>query len=192
EKVRQDICRQLNLKNPLLLVGNFDRPNLSYRILPRQDMEQQILAILQRHKGEAGIIYCLRRRDVDDIAAILQGRGYNALGYHAGMEPAERKRVQDQFAAEKCDLIVATIAFGMGIDRSNIRFVLHTFMPKSIEHYQQETGRAGRDGLEADCVLLYSGADTLLWKSIVEKSAAEAGADPAFVQSALQHLDDMD
>src|SRR5207253_10271179 len=99
---------------------------------------------------------------------------------------------QEEFAAERCDLIVATVAFGMGIDRSNIRFVLHTTMPKSIEHYQQETGRAGRDGLEAECVMLHSGADYLTWKFILEKSSQEAGADPAFLKNALNHLDAID
>ena len=192
EKVRGDICRQLNLKDPLVLVGNFDRPNLSYRILPRQDLEQQLLETLQRHQGEAGIIYCLRRRDVDDITALLQKRGYHALGYHAGMEPAERKRVQDEFASEKCDLIVATVAFGMGIDRSNIRFIIHAAMPKSIEHYQQETGRAGRDGLEAECLLLHSGADAVSWRSILEKSAQENQVDPGFLPNALKHLHNLD
>ncbi len=192
EKVRADICRQLNLKAPLVLVGNFDRPNLSYRILPRQDLEQQLLEILKRHKDEAGIIYCLRRRDVDDVSALLQARGYNALGYHAGMDSAERKRVQDKFTAEKCDLIVATVAFGMGIDRSNIRFVVHAAMPKSIEHYQQETGRAGRDGLEAECVLLHSGADVVSWKWLLEKSAQENQVDPDFLPNAMKHLNELD
>jgi ATP-dependent DNA helicase RecQ len=192
EKVRHDICRQLNLKDPLLLVGNFDRPNLSYRVLPRQNLEEQILEIIERHQGEAGIIYCLRRRDVDDITAILQARGHQALGYHAGMDPAERKRVQDEFAAEKCDLIVATVAFGMGIDRSNIRYIIHAAMPKSIEHYQQETGRAGRDGLEAECTLLHSGADAVSWRGILEKSAQENEVDPDFLANAMKHVNDLD
>ena len=192
EKVRGDICRQLNLKDPLVLVGNFDRPNLSYRILPRQDIEQQLLDILKRHAGEAGIIYCLRRRDVDDVTALLQARGFHALGYHAGLEGNERKRVQDEFTAEKCDLIVATVAFGMGIDRSNIRFIIHAAMPKSIEHYQQETGRAGRDGLEAECVLLHSGADAVSWRRIMEKSAQENNVDRDFLPNALKHMNDMD
>jgi ATP-dependent DNA helicase RecQ len=192
EKVRGDICRQLNLKDPLVLVGNFDRANLSYRILPRHDLNQQILEILQRHRGEAGIIYCLRRRDVDDLAALLQAEGFQALGYHAGMEQAERKRVQNEFAAEKCDLIIATVAFGMGIDRSNIRFIIHAAMPKSIEHYQQETGRAGRDGLEAECVLLHSGSDFFTWKRLLEKSAQENEVDRDFLPNALRHLNDLD
>src|SRR4029077_10453960 len=133
----------------------------------------------KRHPGEAGIIYCLRRRDVDDVTALLKARGLNALGYHAGMDQSERKFVQEKFSTEKCDLIVATVAFGMGIDRSNIRFIIHAAMPKSVEHYQQETGRAGRDGLEAECVLIHSPGDFMSWKGLLEKGAGEPGFDPA-------------
>ncbi|HZT79806.1 MAG TPA: DNA helicase RecQ [Gemmataceae bacterium] len=192
EQVRRDIIAQLGLRDPEVLVGSFDRPNLTYRVLPRIDLMKQVLEVLDRHKGEAGIIYCLRRADVDELTAALKGHGHHALPYHAGLSAEQRKATQDAFAQEQCDLVVATVAFGMGIDRSNIRFVLHTAMPKSVEHYQQETGRAGRDGLEAECVLLHSGGDFLSWKYIVEKSAAEAGADPAFVRSAVKHLEDMD
>jgi ATP-dependent DNA helicase RecQ len=199
-QVRKDIAEQLQLENPELLVGNFDRPNLTYRILPRRDLYAQIQDVLERHKNEAGIIYCLRRKDVDEISRTLaetKSLNRKVSGYHAGMTPDQRRRVQEAFIEEECDLIVATIAFGMGIDRSNIRFVLHTGMPKSIEAYQQETGRAGRDGLEAECVLLYSAQDAITWKSLIEKSAGEAGAggikiDPRFVPSALKHIDDMD
>jgi ATP-dependent DNA helicase RecQ len=192
EQVRADICKQLALTKPLVLVGNFDRPNLTYRVLRRGDMDKQILEVLARHAGEAGIIYCLRRRDVDEIHARLRQKGHKALPYHAGMDGDERKRVQDAFIAEECDLIVATVAFGMGIDRSNIRFIIHASMPKSVEHYQQETGRAGRDGLEAECVLLHSGADFLSWKSILEKSALENEVGPDFLPNALKHVEDMD
>lgn len=192
EQVRRDICEQLHLEDPEVLVGNFDRPNLTYRILPRLDLNRQVVEVVERHAGNAGIIYCLRRRDVDDLGQFLQGRGFKALPYHAGLTPEQRHHAQEQFAAERCDLIVATVAFGMGIDRSNIRFVLHTAMPKSVEHYQQETGRAGRDGLEAECVLLYSGADFMSWKSILEKSAQEPGVDASFLPGALQHLNDLD
>jgi ATP-dependent DNA helicase RecQ len=192
ERVRHDIINQLGLKDPAVLVGNFDRPNLVYRVVPRRDRLRQVFEVIDRHKGEAGIIYCIRRSDVDELTAALRKRGTQALAYHAGLSPEERAAAQDAFSAEQCDLIVATVAFGMGIDRSNLRFVLHAAMPKSLEHYQQEAGRAGRDGLEAECVLLYSGADTFTWKSIVEKSATEAEADPAFLAGALQHLDEMD
>jgi ATP-dependent DNA helicase RecQ len=192
ERVRSDIVAQLNLQNPHVLVGNFDRPNLVYRVVPRRDLIIQVREVLDRHPKQAGIIYCIRRRDVDELADALMSLGVKAMPYHAGLEPERRRAIQDDFAAERCDLIVATVAFGMGIDRSNIRFVLHTAMPKSVEHYQQETGRAGRDGLEAECVLLYSGADTALWRSIVLKSAAEAGAGPEYVASVIQHLDHMD
>jgi ATP-dependent DNA helicase RecQ len=192
ERVRQDIVAQLGLKNPEVLVGNFDRPNLNYRVLPRHDSTRQILQVLQRHAGEAGLIYCLTRRDVDELAALLRQQGYKAMAYHAGLTPEARKEAQNAFATEQCDLVVATVAFGMGIDRSNIRFVLHTAMPKSVEHYQQETGRAGRDGLEAECVLLHSGADVLRWKAILEKNAAEPGVDANFLANSLHHLDDMD
>jgi ATP-dependent DNA helicase RecQ len=199
-QVRKDIAAQLNLEDPELLVGNFDRPNLTYRILPRRDMYKQIHEVLDRHKNEAGIIYCLRRRDVDEITKTLSetpSLGRKVLGYHAGMSPDGRRRVQEAFIEEECDIIVATIAFGMGIDRSNIRFVLHTGMPKSIEAFQQETGRAGRDGLEAECVLLYSAQDAISWKSLIEKSANEAvsagtAIDPKFIPTALKHIDDMD
>jgi ATP-dependent DNA helicase RecQ len=166
-KVRRDIAEQLALRDPLLLVGDFDRPNLVYRILPKRDELPQIVEVLERHRGESGIIYCIRRKDVDALAEQLVKRGWNARAYHAGMTSDERRAAQEAFAKEQCDVVVATVAFGMGIDRSNVRFVLHTAMPKSIEHYQQETGRAGRDGLEAECVLLYSAADAMTWRSML-------------------------
>jgi ATP-dependent DNA helicase RecQ len=192
ERVRQDIISQLGLCGPAVLVGNFDRPNLTYRVLPRQDTLRQILDVLGRHRGEAGIVYCLRRRDVDELAADLRRHGVNVRAYHAGLGGEERRSAQEAFAAERCDVVVATVAFGMGIDRSNVRYVLHAAMPKSLEHYQQETGRAGRDGLEAECVLLHSGQDFQAWKWILEKSAAEPGVDPSYLPGALTHLEDMD
>ena len=193
EQVRRDIIAQLALRDPVTLVGDFDRPNLTYRVLPRHDLLKQVCEVLDRHDGEAGIIYCPappRRGRSGGVAA--GERGVKAVAYHAGMTAEQRQEAQEAFTRERCDVVVATVAFGMGIDRSNVRFVLHAAMPKSLEHYQQETGRAGRDGLEAECVLLHSGADYLSLKSMLEKSAAEAGADPSFLPNALRHLDDMD
>ncbi len=192
ERVREDISAQLGLKDPEVLVGNFDRPNLTYRVSTRRDLMKQVLEVLDRHPREAGIIYCLRRRDVDELAADLLQHGCKVVPYHAGLTADQRRAAQNAFASEHCDVVVATVAFGMGIDRSNVRYVLHTALPKSLEHYQQETGRAGRDGLEAECVLLYSGADVLTWKYIFEKSAADPGVDPAFLPGARKHLEDMD
>jgi ATP-dependent DNA helicase RecQ len=192
ERVRRDVVAQLHLKDPAVLVGNFDRPNLTYRVLPRVDLHEQVVEVLDRHKNEAGIIYCLRRADVDELYEFLKGRGYKVRGYHAGMAAEERASAQEDFANEKCDIVVATIAFGMGIDRSNVRYILHAAMPKSVEHYQQETGRAGRDGLEAECVLLHSGEDFRVWKWIMEKSAGQEGVDEDFLPNALAHLNDMD
>jgi ATP-dependent DNA helicase RecQ len=192
ERVRRDIITQLALCDPEVLVGNFDRPNLTYRVLPRQNELKQVLEVVERHPDEGGIIYCISRREVDELAASLRKHGVKAVAYHAGLGQDDRRQAQEAFIDEKCDVVVATVAFGMGIDRSNIRFVMHARMPKSIEHYQQETGRAGRDGLDAECVLLYSGGDTFQWRSLTEKSAQEAGASPDFVASALQHLDHMD
>ncbi|MBN9520805.1 DNA helicase RecQ [bacterium] len=191
ERVRADIVERLGLHDPTVLVGNFDRPNLTFRVLPRVSPIGQVREVLDRHPGDAGIVYCLRRADVDDVAAQLKAMKYKAVAYHAGMSPDQRRQAQEAFASEEVDIVVATVAFGMGIDRSNVRFVVHAAMPKSIEHYQQETGRAGRDGLPSECVLLFSGADFVTLKSITEKSALEAGAAPEFVASTIKHLDDM-
>jgi ATP-dependent DNA helicase RecQ len=190
-QVRRDIITQLGLRDPEVLVGNFDRPNLTYRVWPRHDVLKQVLEVLDRHPGEAGIIYCMRRRDVEDLSAKLRERKVNARPYHAGLDPEERHATQEEFAREKCDIVVATIAFGMGIDRSNVRFVMHVAMPKSLEHYQQETGRAGRDGLGAECVLLYSGGDVVSMSAMIKKSAEEA-EDKSFLPGVLKHLEDID
>ena len=173
-EVRSDVVAELRLKDPLVLVGGFDRPNLVYRVQARTDRLQQVLAAITRHRGEAGIVYCIRRSEVDELAAALARRGLRALPYHAGLADAERRKHQDAFVEEHADIVVATVAFGMGIDRSNVRYVVHAGMPKSLEHYQQEAGRAGRDGLAAECLLLWSGGDYGLWKSILEAEAAVA------------------
>ena len=136
EQVRRDIAEQLILKNPKILVGSFDRTNLVYKVKRRKNILKQVCSILDRYKSESGIVYCIRRKDVDDLCAKLRNDGYRAAPYHAGMSDEDRKRNQEAFIREEVDIIVATIAFGMGIDKSNVRFVIHTGMPKSLEHYQ--------------------------------------------------------
>ncbi len=191
-RVRDDIARQLNLRDPALLVGTFDRPNLVYRVVPRTDRVAQTLTILGRHRGEASIVYCISRKETDQLAARLVAEGLLARPYHAGLNAKERHRTQEAFARETIDVVVATVAFGMGIDRSDVRLVLHTSLPKSLEAYQQETGRAGRDGLAAECLLLYSSADVFSWESLVRKSAAESDLDPdeqeRLIASQAEHL----
>ena len=187
ERVRADIAQQLHLNNPAVLVGIFDRPNLVYRVIPRVDTRLQVIEVLRRHSRQAAIVYCITRNDTEAMASALQDHGLRAAFYHAGMEADERRRAQDAFASEQIDVVAATVAFGMGIDRSDVRCVIHAAMPKSVEHYQQETGRAGRDGLEAECVLLYSAADALRWESLIEKSARDA-KEPAEVIAAARGL----
>jgi len=174
EQVRRDIAQQLHLENPEVLVGSFDRPNLVYKAERRTDKLNQVRAVIDRHKGEAGIIYCIRRADVDELCAELSDRGYSAVPYHAGMTDEDRKSNQEFFIEEKVNIIVATIAFGMGIDKSNVRYVIHVGMSKSLEHYQQESGRAGRDGLAAECCMFYSGSNYVTWKTIFQDMEPEA------------------
>src|SRR5687767_3827606 len=169
-RVRGDIAHALGLREPLVLVGAVDRPNLIYRARRRAHPRLQIRDALQRHRGEAAIVYAISRREVEELAADLREAGFAALPYHAGLEDRDRARHQEAFADERCEVIVATVAFGMGIDRSNVRCVLHAGAPRSLEHYLQESGRAGRDGLEAECLLLYSPADFLKWRRLMEAS----------------------
>ncbi|MBA3993204.1 MAG: DNA helicase RecQ [Cyanobacteria bacterium DS2.3.42] len=199
EQVRTDIIQQLGLKDPEILVGNFDRANLSYRIISRRGgVLKQVQSVIDRHKKEGGIIYCIRRAEVDELTKDLKAAGIKAMAYHAGLTAQERSKTQEAFSEEHCDVVVATVAFGMGIDRSNVRYVLHTAMPKSLEAYQQETGRAGRDGLEAECVLLHSGADVFTWKAIMQKAAADQNQgqyqdnDMSYLETAYEHLHLMD
>jgi ATP-dependent DNA helicase RecQ len=190
-RVRDDIVEQLRLEDPAVLVGSFDRPNLIYRVIPKHDIDMQVAEVLRRHPAEAAIVYCITRKETEQMAQYLASAGIRAACYHAGMEAGERRRTQDRFAAEEIDVVVATVAFGMGIDRSDIRCVVHSALPKSIEHYQQETGRAGRDGLPAECVLFYSAADVIRWQELLQWSAEQANAHPEVVESGKQLLEGM-
>ncbi len=192
ERVRRDIAAQLKLERPRLLVGRFDRPNLIYRIIPRHNLEAQIVETLRRHQDEAAIVYCISRADTEKLATMLKSAGFRAAAYHAGLEPKARSKVQDAFARERLDVVVATVAFGMGIDRSNVRCVIHAAMPKSIEHYQQETGRAGRDGLDAECVMFHGGGDARRWESLFSRSASENEQPQAVTRAQTELLDEME
>ncbi|HUO86457.1 MAG TPA: ATP-dependent DNA helicase RecQ, partial [Thermoanaerobaculia bacterium] len=177
ERVRRDIVAELGLVDPAVLVGSFDRPNLVYRVERRAERDRQLRAILERHPGEAGIVYCISRREVAEVAETISSWGVAARPYHAGLADDVRARHQEEFSQERVEVVVATVAFGMGIDRSDVRFVVHVGSPRSLEHYQQESGRAGRDGLPAECVLLHSSRDYFTWRSLLEREAPLSEAD---------------
>jgi ATP-dependent DNA helicase RecQ len=170
-RVREDIADSLGLRDPQVLVGTFDRPNLTYRVVPRVQPAHQVADIIRPYPQDAAIIYCLSRKDTEDMALSLQTLGIQARAYHAGLSNEERRQTSEDFAQERVNVVAATVAFGMGIDRSNVRAVIHATLPSSIEAYQQETGRAGRDGQPSECVMLYSSADIVRWGRLLRASS---------------------
>ena len=187
-KVREDIVKQLAQTNCQVLVGSMDRPNLIYRIARRESGIDQFVDVINGHQGESGIVYCISRKEVESTSAAFQQLGITSLPYHAGLSAEERKQNQDAFLREEALVMVATVAFGMGIDKSNVRFVIHAGMPKSLEAYQQESGRAGRDGLEAECCMFYRAGDFMTWSRMLDQSDADSGK--AGAQSALKAVAD--
>jgi ATP-dependent DNA helicase RecQ len=174
EKVQQDIIGKIGLRTPHVVRASFNRPNLFYRVAPKSDVHRQLLEFLKGHEGESGIIYRTTRDSVAATAEFLASNGIKALPYHAGLSAEQRERNQDAFNRDEVSVIVATIAFGMGIDKSNVRFVVHGDLPKHIEAYYQETGRAGRDGEPADCLLYFSRGDIPKIRYFIDKMGDDA------------------
>lgn len=174
DKTRQEIIQRLALQNARLFISGFDRPNIRYRIVQKQNARVQLLNFIDaEHQGDAGVVYCLSRKKVDATAEWLRSKGLRALPYHAGMTSADRQKNQHQFLMQEGVIIVATIAFGMGIDKPNVRFVAHLDLPKSVEAYYQETGRAGRDGLPANAWMAYGLQDVITLRQMLGSSNAD-------------------
>ena len=194
-QVRQDVEKILQLKNPVRAVTGFDRPNLFFDVIHPEFKDRELKRLLSERRGKSGIIYCSTRKKVETVCENLQALGYEATRYHAGLDEAERTKNQEDFLYDRKSIMVATNAFGMGIDKSNVSFVIHYNMPKSIEAYYQEAGRAGRDGSEADCILLYNTGDVNTARFLIQNGSDNEDLDPhqkAMIQKQdLARLDSM-
>ena len=177
-KVREDILRLLELRDPFIHMGGFNRENLYFEVRRPADKRAELLSLLKERQGKSGIIYCSTRKNVEQVALELAKRGYAAARYHAGLSDEERQKSQEDFLYDRKTVMVATNAFGMGIDKSNVSFVIHYNMPKDLESYYQEAGRAGRDGEAADCVLLYSGQDVITNQYLMDHAEENENLEP--------------
>ena len=178
EEVKRDIIHMLGLRRPTVVTTGFDRPNLYFGVLRPKDKDEKLLELLRERDQRSGIIYCSTRKGVEEVCDLLNSRGIAATRYHAGLEDAERVRNQEDFVYDRKQVMVATNAFGMGIDKSNVSFVIHYNMPKNLESYYQEAGRAGRDGSEADCILLYSKRDVQTCRYFIESTESNPDLSP--------------
>jgi ATP-dependent DNA helicase RecQ len=190
ERVRADIVKELKLRDPRAYVASFNRPNLTYRVLPKTEAYEQLLQFIRKRPNDSGIVYCASRKSTESLARRLNEDGVTAKPYHAGLTNSERTKNQDRFLRDDVRVITATIAFGMGINKPNVRFVVHYDLPKNIESYYQETGRAGRDGLPGDCVLLFSAGDVAKQLHFIdEKAESEARIARAQLQQMVHYAE---
>ena len=197
-ETRDDVRLRLGLADAAVYITGFDRPNIRYTVVEKREPLHQLLQFLAPHEGESGIVYCLSRKRTEDVADKLRAHGVNAAAYHAGLPADERRRVQDAFARDAVHVVVATVAFGMGIDKSDVRFVVHHDLPKTVESYYQETGRSGRDGLPAEALLLFGLGDAAVVRSLIEGGGRggaggdeESERDPERVRIEIHKLNAM-
>jgi len=190
ERVRVDIIKQLQLREPHCYVASFNRPNLTYRVIPKTSAYEQLLEFIRARPNESGIVYCASRKSTDSLARNLNNDSISAKPYHAGLTSSERTKHQESFLRDDVRVVTATIAFGMGINKPNVRFVVHYDLPKNLESYYQETGRAGRDGLPSECVLLFSAGDVAKQIHFIdEKSESEARIARAQLQQMVHYAE---